>query len=67
MKLGILIPCPNCESAWTGGHPQPETLEKCMVCGDPKKKGEITGYVWRWPFMQNGRTEKNLEAMGLMK
>jgi hypothetical protein len=43
-KLGIKARCPNCESAWTGGHPDPWTLTHCVVCGN--KRGEITGWVW---------------------
>jgi len=43
--------CPNCESAWTGGHPNPEDIEFCVVCSDPKT-GEIRGWVWRWCWFQ---------------
>lgn len=42
--LHIIESCPNCDSAWTGGHPNPEDLTHCVVCGN--KKGEITGWVW---------------------
>lgn len=50
--------CPNCESAWTGGHPNPEELTHCIVCGN-KKTGKITGWVWsKWidPFCWIGRS-----------
>jgi len=40
----IIAHCPNCESAWTGGNPNPEDLTDCVVCGD--KDGKITGWVW---------------------
>jgi len=54
-QLGIVARCPNCESAWTGGHPNPEELTHCIVCGD--KEGKITGWVWGWvdPFCWLGR------------
>jgi hypothetical protein len=42
--LRIVERCPNCESAWTGGHPNPEDLTHCIVCGD--KEGKITGWCW---------------------
>lgn len=40
-KLRIVNSCFNCDSAWTGGHPDPENLTHCIVCGD--KEGKITG------------------------
>ena len=43
-RCHIVDECPNCASAWTGGHNSPETLTHCMVCGD--KEGKITGWVW---------------------
>lgn len=43
--------CPNCESAWTGGHPNPETIEWCVVCSDPRT-GEMRSWVWRWSWLQ---------------
>ena len=42
-------PCPNCESAWTGGDPNPEDLTYCVVCSDPKT-GKIRGWAWRWKW-----------------
>lgn len=42
--LKIIEHCPNCESAWTGGDPNPENLTHCIVCGD--KEGKITGWCW---------------------
>ena len=42
--LKIVEYCPNCASAFTGGHPNPEDLTHCIVCGN--RKGEITGWVW---------------------
>ncbi len=43
-KLRIIDTCPNCKSAWTGGHPNPETLTHCIVCGN--KESKITGWVF---------------------
>lgn len=42
--LQIIEDCPNCESAWTGGHPNPQRRTTCIVCGG--RDGEITGWVW---------------------
>lgn len=42
--LRIVDSCPNCESAWTGGNPNPENRTHCLVCGD--KNGKITWWVW---------------------
>ena len=42
--LKIVDRCPNCASAWTGGHPDPWRLTHCIVCGD--SEGKITGWVW---------------------
>lgn len=39
--------CPNCESAWSGGHPNPEDITWCVVCSDPRT-GSLRGWVWRW-------------------
>jgi hypothetical protein len=43
-RLRIVERCPNCASAYTGGHPEPWTLTHCVVCGDGE--GKITGWVW---------------------
>ena len=43
-RCGLITDCPNCESAWTGGRPNPDDRKHCVVCGN--KKGEITGWVW---------------------
>ena len=40
----IVDSCPNCDSAWSGGHPDPEVLMNCIICGD--RYGRITGWVW---------------------
>ncbi|MCK9463027.1 MAG: hypothetical protein M0R80_25675 [Proteobacteria bacterium] len=42
--LHIVDSCPNCDSAWTGGCPNPEDRTTCIVCGD--KESKITGWVW---------------------
>lgn len=42
--LYIVERCPNCDSAWSGGHRDPGTLTHCLICGD--RKGRITGWVW---------------------
>ena len=42
--------CPNCESAWTGGHPDPESIHWCVLCSHPKT-GKMRGWVWRWAWM----------------
>jgi hypothetical protein len=42
--------CPNCASAWTGGHPDPGSRVWCVICSDPKT-GEIRGWVWRWCWL----------------
>jgi len=43
-SLGIVARCPNCASAWTGGHPNPEDIEHCIVCDN--HNGIMTGWVW---------------------
>ena len=40
----VIDSCPNCDSAWTGGHPNPQDLTHCIICGN--RRGEITGWVW---------------------
>jgi hypothetical protein len=42
--------CPNCASAWTGGCPNPEDRELCIVCGNPKD-GKIRGWCYRPNFL----------------
>ncbi len=42
--------CPNCESAWTGGNPDPEMRKFCVICSDPKTS-EIRGWCWRWNWL----------------
>lgn len=58
--------CPNCISAYTGGHPDPYSLTRCMVCGDPKNGARITGRTWRWSFLARRRTGKNLMVLRKM-
>lgn len=59
--------CPNCESAMTGGHPDPESLTFCIVCSD-LKTGQITGKVWRWAWLQRVLVvNRNAKKLGLMK
>lgn len=63
--LRIVARCPNCESAWTGGCPNPEELTHCLVCGD--QHGKITGWVWGPlvdPFCWIGRrtVDRNLKT-----
>ena len=45
LKLHIIESCPNCDSAWTGGHPNPQDLTTCIVCGR-RKDQKITGWVY---------------------
>jgi hypothetical protein len=40
----IVDSCWNCDSAWSGGNPNPENRTHCIFCGD--KEGKITGWVW---------------------
>lgn len=49
-KKIFTIPCPNCESAWTGGHPDPDSITWCMVCSNPKT-GEMRGWSWRYEWL----------------
>ena len=42
--------CPNCASAHSGGHPNPDEIKWCMICSDPKT-GEVRGWVWRWGWL----------------
>jgi len=44
MKNPFIESCPNCDSAWTGGHPNPKDITSCIVCND--KHGKMTGWVW---------------------
>ncbi len=46
-KIGVWDSCPNCDSAWTGGHPNPHTII-CVVCGQDKKEKVPNGWVWGW-------------------
>jgi hypothetical protein len=46
----IFAVCPNCESAWTGGCANPEDIELCIICGNPKD-GKIRGWVYRPVFL----------------
>jgi hypothetical protein len=62
--LHVVDYCPNCDSAWTGGNPDPANRTFCMVCGD--RKGKITGWVWGKaidPFCWIGRliVDRNFE------
>lgn len=64
--LHIIDSCPNCEGAWTGGSPSPETLTHCVTCGN--KRSEITGWVWGKlvdPFCWIGQriTARNLKYL----
>ena len=47
-KVGVWDFCPNCDSAWMGGHPNPETIKSCLVCGEDKKEGTPNDWVWGW-------------------
>jgi len=42
--------CPNCESAYTGGHPDPDNRGPCVVCYSPWS-GENTCRVWKWIWL----------------
>lgn len=44
--------CPNCESAYTGGHPNPNARSFCVVCSDPCN-GKIRGWVWRFNWFHS--------------
>lgn len=59
VKLPLLwVTCPNCESAWTGGHPSPESLKWCVLCGTgPKGPPQ---WFYRLPrFVRNRITARN--------
>ena len=42
--------CPNCASAWTGGHPDPQDITFCIICSNPRT-GKVRGWVWRWVWL----------------
>jgi hypothetical protein len=44
------VTCPNCESAYTGGHPDPDSITFCVICSDPKT-GELRDWIWRWTWL----------------
>jgi len=44
------VTCPNCESAYTGGHSDPESITFCVVCSNPRT-GELRSWVWRWNWL----------------
>ena len=48
--LHIMHRCPNCESAWTGGHANPEDIERCVMCGWITENGTTRprGWIWGW-------------------
>lgn len=54
------IPCPNCESAWLGGHPAPETIDFCIVCTNPRT-GKYRCWTWRWAWIGRRNVAKNLK------
>lgn len=55
--------CPNCESAWTGGHPAPETITFCMVCSNPRT-GKLRSWVWKPIFLHTWLvTNRNIRKM----
>lgn len=41
--------CPNCDSAYSGGNPNPEERTWCIICSHPET-GKIRGWVWRWTW-----------------
>ena len=64
LKKLFMIECPNCASAWTGGDPNPQDRTFCLLCSD--KTGKITGYIWRWSYLNRRTVNRNLE-IGLDK
>lgn len=59
MKFRIIESCPNCDSAWTGGCPNPEYRRWCLICGP----GPM-GWVWGWivpMFIQHRWASRRLE------
>ncbi len=51
-------PCPNCESAWTGGSSAPEDIKWCLMCSSPKT-GVMRGWSWRWSWLARRTTKAN--------
>lgn len=60
--------CPNCESAWTGGHPNPDKLEWCILCSHPET-GVMRNRTWRWPFYHFTTTKnyQNFKTYQMMR
>lgn len=58
--------CPNCESAWTGGHPNPQDLEWCVLCSSPRT-GRMRHRVWRWLIFSNLTTNANMRIYKISK
>jgi hypothetical protein len=51
--------CPNCMSAWTGGHPDPWDITSCILCDNPRT-GKMRGWVWRWKWLDRINLAKNI-------
>lgn len=54
--------CPNCESAWTGGHPNPEDITFCALCSSPHTS-KMRGWVWRLLFLARHNTRINVARL----
>lgn len=61
LSLIFKTSCPNCESAWTGGHSNPESIDFCVLCSNPKT-GKVRGWIWRIGFLMRRNRDKNFEA-----
>ena len=60
LKWIFIDSCPNCESAWTGGHPNPYSITKCIVCDNPRT-GEMRGWCWRWGWLSRRNVYLNFK------
>lgn len=54
--------CPECESAYTGGHPDPDHRAWCLLCSDPQT-GEMRGWIWKWTWVNRLFTTRHNFAL----
>lgn len=52
--------CPNCESAYTGGHPDPDNRKFCIMCTSPKT-GEMREWIWRPLYLSRITLDNNMK------
>ncbi len=63
MFVRLIETCPNCESAWTGGHPDPEERGWCLLCGPGPRF-----WIWGPNFLSHIESRRNIAHLnGILK